>query len=275
VTFGIAALPIAYVIISHLFNPFYATYLSWGELSYFLLYLIAVCLTAALPYLTNVNLRQRQQAQDILRERRRLAREIHDSVAQTLSALRWQAQLLHHRFAEKGMNLDEVTQLEQLAEQAHQDVRQSLELLHYTDGNFLQHLKKHLECLKGDADIDFQLDMPTAELGIEPAVQFELWRICQEALTNIRKHSAAHNVHVKLSSANNRLELSIADDGCGFDATPCFSNGREGKGHGLTVMKERAEGLGGRLGILSLPGKGTEVKMELPLATHRGRLWML
>jgi len=273
VTTSIAGLSIAYVVSSHLYNPFYPISFSLDGLSYFLFYLVAACLTAALPYLTNVNLRQRQQAQDILRERQRLAGEIHDGIAQTLSALRWQAQLLGHHLARMGMSLDEVTQLHKLAEQAYQDVRESLELLHNyaADGNLLHHLQKYLERLKGDANINFQLDVPTTELGIGPSAEFELLRICQEALTNIRKHSGAHNVQVKLSSADNHLELSIADDGCGFDAN--YHEGQEAKGHGLAVMQERAEAIGGRLEVLSSLGKGTEVKLELPLP-HRGRLWM-
>lgn len=274
VTFSIAGLSIAYVIASWLYNPFSPTRFSFGELSYFFIYLASVCLAAVLPYLTNVNLTQRLRLQYIVRERQRLSREIHDGAAQTLCALRWQAQLLHRRLARMGIDLDEVKQLEKLAEKAHQDTRESLELLHdYSgDGKFSLHLQEYLKQLKQDASIDFQLDMPTGELDMAPSVEFELLHICQEALTNIRRHSGARNVRVKLSPVNNHLDLSITDDGCGFDAVAYYRDGRRIKGHGLAVMKERAEFIGGRLTVLSLPRHGTKVQVEVPLTPHRGSL---
>ena len=273
VTFGIAGLSIAYVIGSHLYNPFFSTQFSFDELSYFFVYLIAASMAAVLPYLTNVNLRQRLQAQDILRERQRLAREIHDGIAQTLSALSWQAQLLHRRLAEMGIDLDEARQLEKLAEKAHQDTRESLALLHNYNGNSSPHLQQYLERLKQDANFDFHLDISSGELGIDSSVERELLCICQEALTNIRRHSEAHNVSVKLSPVNNHLEVSIADDGCGFDALAYYRDGCSTKGQGLAVMKERAESIGGRFTVLSLPGQGTEVQVDVPLTPHRGSLW--
>jgi signal transduction histidine kinase len=275
VAFSVAGLSIAYVVAGHLYNPFSPTPFSLNELSSLLVYLVAVCLAAALPYLTNVNLRQRLQLQDIVQERQRLSREIHDGIAQTLSALRWQAQLLHHHLADMGIDLDDARQLEELAETAHQDTRESLELLrNYTsDGNFPLHLQEYLEHLKQQSKINFQLDIATGELTMDSLVEIELLRICQEALTNIRRHSRAHNVSVKLRPVNHHLELSIADDGCGFDAIAYQCDGRPTKGHGLAVMKERADSIGGRLSVSSLPGKGTEVQVKVPLTPHRGRLW--
>jgi signal transduction histidine kinase len=276
VTFGIAGLSIAYVIGSHLYNPFFSTQFSFDELSYFFVYLIAASMAAVLPYLTNVNLRQRLQAQDILRERQRLAREIHDGIAQTLSALSWQAQLLHRRLTQMGIDLDEARQLEKLAEKAHQDTRESLELLHNYNGNGNSppHLQQYLERLKQDANFDFHLEMPNEELGVDSSVERELLCICQEALTNIRKHSGAHNVSVKLSPVNHHLEVSIADDGCGFDALAHYRDGCSTKGQGLAVMKERAESIGGRFTVLSLPGQGTEVQVDVPLTPQRSSLWL-
>lgn len=271
VTFSIAGLSGAYVIGSHLGNPFFATQLSIPELSYFLVYMIAVCLAAALPYLINVNLRQQLQSHDILRERQRLSREIHDGAAQTLSALHWQVQLIHRCLAKMGIDLDEVRQMERLAAKAHQEARESLELLRtYTsDGSFLPHLQGYLEHLRQDTDIDFRLDIETGELHLEASVELELLRICQEALTNIRKHSQAHHVEVKVRSVDNSLEVSITDDGCGFDAIAYYRDGAEAKSHGLAVMRERAQSAGGRLVVLSQPGLGTEVKLSIPLGERR------
>ena len=273
VTLSIAGLSVTYVVGSHLVNPFFAANLSLPELSYFLIYMIAICLTAILPYLINVNLRQRLQSQDVLRERQRLSREIHDGTAQTMSALRWQVQLLRRHLAEKGIDLDEVRQLEALAQKAHHDTRESLELLrNYTgNGSFLPYLKDYLKHLSADSDFDFHLDIETDELHLEALIELELLRICQEAVTNIRKHSQAHNAQVKVKSANNHLEVTIADDGYGFDALAFYRDGVEAKGHGLAVMQERAESVGGRLRVLSMPGQGTEVQVEVPSKSHRSR----
>lgn len=276
VTSIIAGLSATYVIGSHLANPFFPTRLSVPELSYFSIYIIAVSLAAVLPYMINVNLRQRLQSRDILRERQRLSREIHDGAAQNLAALHWQVQLLERRLAGMGIELDETKQLEKLAKNAHQDARESLDLLrNYSgDGSLLPHLQDYLEHLMqaGDIDCRFALNIENGEFRLEALAELELLRICQEALTNIRQHSGAHNVEVKVSAEDNQLKVTIADDGCGFDAIAYYRDGLPDKGRGLAVMQERAESIGGRLMVLSLPGQGTEVQAEVPLAPRRGRL---
>ncbi len=277
VTLSIAGLSGAYVIGSQLLNPFFAAQLSLPELSYFLVYMIAISLTAVLPYLINVNLRQRLQSQDILRERQRLSREIHDGIAQTLSALRWQIQLLCRHLVEKGIDLDEARQLEALVEKAHHDTRESLELLrNYTvNGSFLPYLKDYLAHLKQESDIDIRLDIENDNLHLETPAELQLLRICQEALTNIRQHSKAHNVQVKVNPVNGHLKVSIADDGCGFDAVAFYHDGVQTKGHGLAVMQERAESIGGKLRVLSMPKQGTEIQVEVPVNPRRSRLLWL
>jgi signal transduction histidine kinase len=276
ITFSITALSGAYVISAHLANPFFPTRLSLSELSYFLVYMIAASLAAALPYLINVNLRQRLQFDNILQERQRLSREIHDGTYQTFSALRWQTQLLHRRLTAMGIELDEVKQLEMLTEKARQDTRESLRLLRsYTgDGSFLPHLKDYLKQLSQENNLAFHLDAEDDELHLEAVVELQLLRICQEALTNIRKHARAHHVEVKLISVDKHLMVGIADDGCGFDAPAYYQDMARAKGHGLAVMQERAESIGGRLRVLSLLGQGTEVQIEVPANRQLSRwLW--
>lgn len=274
ITFGITALSVAYVISAHLANPFFITQLTLPELRYFLVYIIAASLAATLPYLINVNLRQRLQSGDILQERQRLSREIHDGGAQMVSALRWQIQLVHRRLMEMGVNLGEASELVRMAAKAQQDSRECLELLrNYTgDGSFLPHLKAYLQHLNQNTNIDFRLDVETREFHLEAPVELELLRICQEALVNIRRHSEAHNAQVKVRQANDHLEVSIADDGCGFDAVAYYHDGVEAEGQGLAVMRERTESIGGRFWVLSMPGEGTEIQVEVPCAPHRGRL---
>jgi len=271
--FAIAGLSPVYVVLGgHLWNPFLPTLFSAPELKFLSFYTIIVFLAAVLPYLININLRQRLQSDSILEERRRLSRELHDGVAQTLSALRWQIQLVQRCLIEMGIELDEVAELGKLATEAQQDTRECLELLrNYTgDGSFIPHLEDYLKHLNESTNIDFHLNIETGQLHLESRVELQLLRICQEALTNIRKHSGAHNVQVEIGSADSHLEVSIADDGCGFDALAFYSDGAHSERQGLMVMQERAWSIGGKLMVLSQPSSGSEVRLSIPIKKQRG-----
>jgi two-component system NarL family sensor kinase len=97
--------------------------------------------------------------------------------------------------------------------------------------------------------------------GLPLRTESELFRIAQEALTNVRKHARAHSVQVRLRRRGTMLTLSVHDDGRGFGVTAA----RHGDGQGVVGMRERARLLGGRLEITSAPGKGTRVSARVPL----------
>lgn len=278
VTLGIAGFSAAYVIGGHLVNPFFHTELSLSELSYFFIYLIAAGLTAALPYLINVNLRQRLQTEDTLQERQRLARELHDSTAQTLAAVCWQVQLLRRRLNALGYDFEEMRKLELLTAQARQDTRDSLETLRNYNGTgtFIADLNKYLEHFKRDTGIDFSLEAEDGEPHLLALAELELLRICQEALANIRKHASASRVRIGVARTNGHYTVSIADNGHGFDSL-AYSQNRKvttHQGQGLSVMRERAESVGGRFRIISAPGKGAEVQVEVPAKRQRVLAWL-
>jgi signal transduction histidine kinase len=276
VTLIVGGISIAYVIGSHLGNPFFATTLAFPEIGYYLVYIIATGLTAVLPYLINVNLRQRLSADDTLRERQRLSRELHDGTAQTLAAVCWQVQLLRRRLDAMGMDLEEVRKLETLSVQARRDTRDSLEMLrNYKDkGTFLTHLNKYLEHFKLETGIEYNLAISKEGLHLETAVELELLRICQEALANIRKHARASRVTINIKRTNGHYDINIADDGQGFDSLAYYYQEEEIPGHGLAVMRERAESVGGRLRVISTPGKGAEVQVEVPAKHSRVLAWL-
>ncbi len=175
------------------------------------------------------------------------------------------------------MGLGEVDELVRLSEKAHQETRESLELLrNYTgNGSLLPYLKDYLENLSQDTGIDISLHDETDELNLPALVELELLRICQEAVANIIKHSEAHSAQVKLRSVNGHIEVSIIDNGCGFDSLAYYRDGAKTNGHGLAVMRERAESISGRLRVVSVPGHGTEVQIEVPSNSYRSRLsWL-
>lgn len=275
-TFSIAGISVAYVIGSHLGNPFFPTQFALPEISYFMVYMIALSLTAVLPYIINANLRQRLQTESTLSERQRISREIHDGIAQTLTMLRWRVQLLRRRLAGTGVGMEEVILLERLAEKAQYDARETLELLHNNsyDGCFLPHLRDHMAHLKRDTGINVSLDTGADSVNLDTAVEIELLRICQEALTNVRRHSEASNVQVKLKTVGDYLQVTISDDGDGFDVPPAYPDIITTRGYGLSVMQERAESIGGKFQVTSMPGQGTEIRVEVPRDPHGIRvLW--
>ncbi len=114
------------------------------------------------------------------------------------------------------------------------------------------------------AGIECELNRLPEEPSLDPHVELQLLRICQEALNNIRKHAKASRVTLTAFKNNNRLTITIEDDGKGFD--PAHDD-RESKfqGHGLSVMKERAESAGGCFDLESEPGRGTVLRIDVPL----------
>jgi signal transduction histidine kinase len=101
------------------------------------------------------------------------------------------------------------------------------------------------------------------EARLEPDIETVLYRVAQEALINVSKHSRAHRVWVYLRTDDDRADMQIRDDGIGFD--PASVNGMTGRGHfGLAGMRERVEMAGGRYHLLSSPGGGTAIRVRLP-----------
>jgi signal transduction histidine kinase len=105
------------------------------------------------------------------------------------------------------------------------------------------------------------------------ALETDLLRVAQEALSNAVRHARAREVAVELSCEGGWLALRVTDDGCGFDVDSAATN--PGAGFGLRGMRTRAAARGGRLEVLSRPGRGTEVVLRLPLRQERARagLW--
>jgi signal transduction histidine kinase len=264
---GVSAL---YIIMGHLLNPFIIGGMTLAEISYFFVYIVAIALAAALPYLINVNLRQRYQSEDIFKERQRLSQEIHDGTVQTLTSLHWQVQLVQRRLAGMGVELEEIKKLDTLAERAIQDTRQSLEFLRdYSDNvSLLSHLRSYLAELESDDKFTCNLTVE-GEPSLETPVQLQLLRICQEALVNIKKHSEAGHVDVRVTPGPHSLRVIISDDGRGFN-TLARPDGSKGDGIGLDVMRERAEAIGGSLNLTSMPGQGTQIEVEVPVKQPEG-----
>jgi two-component system nitrate/nitrite sensor histidine kinase NarX len=114
-------------------------------------------------------------------------------------------------------------------------------------------------------ETDFQVGETVDRLALAPEAELQLLRIVQESLTNVRKHAGARHAWVTLRCSPDQVELTIADDGRGFD--PRLPHGRQHVG--LAGMRERAYSLGGALTLATSPGQGTRLTISAPINTPR------
>jgi PAS domain S-box-containing protein len=213
----------------------------------------------------NAHLRQRVKQAAVMEERGRLARELHDSVTQSLYSLTLLAEGWR-RLAGSGRldNFEEpLTELGSIGQQALKEMRLLVHELRppaLEKQGLLGALHERLAAVERRAGVDARLladDMPDLPVPIEE----DLYRIAQEALNNTLKHAAATVVTVHIRTNAHQVELEVIDNGQGFDAHP---SGEQG-GIGLNSMRERAEKRGGALLVTSAPGNGTSIKVTLKL----------
>ncbi len=199
----------------------------------------------------------------VIQERARLAREIHDGLAQTLAFLKLQASQMQSYLAQGDLaRLSQILKdnYQALAE-AYLDTRQAIDDLRLTPqaelNQWLEHILAEFENVTG---LPVERDIQPLSRALAPEVQAQLVRIVQEALSNIRKHARARHVRVRLFNRSGETILEITDDGRGFDADDVPHITR----HGLRGMRERAEMLGADFQIISQALQGTTMRLVLP-----------
>lgn len=195
------------------------------------------------------------------RERNRLARELHDSVAQTLYGLTLQAEAAA-RELHLGRTDKATEQLREIRESAQQTLRETRLLIFELRPPILENeglasaLRARLESVESRSGLKTQIDVQ--DLGrLHAGVEAGLYGISNEALNNVLKHAHATEVTVLLARQSNKIVLEISDNGIGFDLDHAETHG----GLGLKGMKERAEQFGGDLQIQS-SANGTKVRAE-------------
>jgi PAS domain S-box-containing protein len=213
----------------------------------------------------SLDVTERRRAEEVLSEmrraeRRRIARDLHDIVLQDLSGALQSLRLTHLQAKGSGMELELEEELEALR-RATSGLRSAIYDLRHEKGRpFVESVKSLVELnrqLTPERKIGLMIEGLPEELPGEVSV--ELLRVLQEALTNARRHSAARKVEVRLRMEGKAILIEVADDGRGFEPESAKS------GVGLSAMRERVEGLGGRIEVTSLPGEGTKVKVRVPL----------
>ncbi len=214
--------------------------------------------------LENHRLYLRAEYEASLAERARLAREIHDGLAQNLGYLKLRAgQVLGWlREGRQQAALEGLAEIRRLLDEAYVDAREAIDGLRVQpgEGTLEDWLDQVLEEFQDLSGIPVRRS-PAPPVDLPPEVQAQLLRIVQEALGNIRKHSGASQAEVLWDRTEHWLTLRIRDNGRGFapEDVPPISR------HGLRIMRERAELLNADFQVISRPGAGTEVVVRLPL----------
>lgn len=201
-------------------------------------------------------------------ERRRVARELHDSVSQDLAAIRLQLERLSNQ-EDKPEAIEQIRVLEQQVQALLGTVRRitlDLRPLVLDKLGFIPALQWHIERLDRETPVRGQLVVDGDERELPRTVSVSLFRIFQECINNIVQHSGAAHVFVTIDYGGASVSLTIEDDGKGFIreevAGPLGDGGA--RGLGLLGIEERARLLGGEVAIESAPGEGTTVRVTLP-----------
>ena len=208
----------------------------------------------------------------VQRERERIARDMHDGLAQVLGYVNTKSQavsvlLTDGRIDEARRQLG---QLESAARSVFEDVREAILNLSGAaapEHGIAQAIEEYAALFAESAELDiaFQTTDEAAAAPLSAATQAEVFSIAREALTNVRKHAHARDVAIAMRRNNGEVVLTIKDDGVGFEAD-LLAGGRERWPHfGLAGMRERAESVGGNVSWHSHPGAGTEVELHVPV----------
>jgi len=240
------------------------------SLSLTAVYLILCVLCAWLPHVTNVNVSAGIRHAAVLEERRRLSREIHDNLAQTLSGINWDADILCQVVSSGDMDKvrSQAMEIREAVQAVQREVRENIDFLRRDNLETLglaNLLVDHARQLARASGLRCEVHVADGHVPLPRLAEVELLCIAQEALSNVKKHACAKNVKVSLASSTEQVEMVIKDDGAGFDP-----EGRKSRrftsirSHGLQVMAERAASIGGTLAIAAEMGAGTEVRVVVP-----------
>ena len=271
VAIGLAATASLTLSVTHLALSQFTERFTWIMQGYNLTLLIVYTLfcfvVASVPYRINLNIRRRIEREAIIEERRRIAREIHDGVAQSLSYLNLKTKSVTDSISSQNsvQALIDIGEIRKVVQDTYEDIRESIDQLstEIRTLTITTALGNYIREFSHNNAIPVKFTVPKPFTKLSPIAELQLLRIAQEALTNVRRHSLANEVEVKLKNTSDSIEMIIRDNGQGFNLMD-LANAPPGY-HGINIIKERAEGLGGSLNISTTPGKGTELRISLPI----------
>ncbi len=207
----------------------------------------------------------------IIEERERIARELHDGLAQLLGYVN--TKVLAVRLHLKNADLDaadlQLSQLEEASRELYKETREAIYDLRIAGdaaNGLIETLETYTERFSSMSNLPVSLDIgpEVADVWLPLEKELHLLRIIQEALTNCRKHALADTAWVTLRLENGSLRLVIEDNGRGF--SPSQTDIDQGSYFGLSIMRERSEEIGADFMLMAVPGEGTRVSVRLPLS---------
>ena len=207
-----------------------------------------------------------KQQNAVLEERSRIARSLHDSLAQSLSFINMRFQMLSKNklLPDDKSVRDNIEMIRDGIQYCYEDVRELLDHFRAKPqyGNFAETVRSVIERSRKQAGIPVVLHISGGDCLLNSEQQTQALFILQEALSNIRKHAAAQQAEVLLENGDG-FTMTVRDDGRGFDPES-RAESEPGQHIGLSVMHERAEKIGAEISIRSRPGSGTEVRLHIP-----------
>jgi signal transduction histidine kinase len=199
-------------------------------------------------------------------ERARIARDLHDTLGQSLGYLHLKLDQISDSDALKEIVeiRRELERMRAVADESYQQVRRTVSELHHpAPSGLMAALQERGRAMGERGGFEVEFFSEGQERPLAPQVQKHLLYFAGEALSNVEKHAEARQVGLYLLWAEDHLSLILSDDGKGFDPNTCATNGH----FGLNFMDERAREIGGELHIISSPGSGTDVILLIPTAT--------
>jgi signal transduction histidine kinase len=198
-------------------------------------------------------------------ERKRIARELHDEIAQAVTALLMSLEGIEIPGAEISLMLqDRISRAKRLSENALHELRAMIHDLRpaaLDDLGLFPAIRWHAEQHLTPLGIQVSIDTRALKSRLPPSVETVVFRVMQEAISNISRHANARNVRILLESNGTAMIARIEDDGLGFEP----SRPRGGEGWGLVGMRERVNLIGGKVEVSTAPGSGTKIVITIPV----------
>jgi ligand-binding sensor domain-containing protein/two-component sensor histidine kinase len=239
-------------------------------------YFLWLCAASFLGAIYGVHQLRLKQVHDrfslVLGERARMARELHDTLAQGLVGISSQLDAVAMKMNGNDVARQHLRFAQKMARYSLTEARRSvmdLRAAALEQQNLSSALAKAAGNWTAGSDVRIEIDLSNEDRKLPEDVEQNVLRITQEAVANAVKHSGAKHIRIWLRVEARRLQLSVKDDGRGFELPAAFST--TGEHFGLLGMRERAERLGGELILLSEPNKGTEVAVSVPLSPNKER----